>query len=338
MEAPVRIGRYELLEHVGHGSIGVLYRGRDTVLGREVAIKIMAAGLLGDSAAHERFFREARAAARLQHVNIVTVFEFGEHEDTPFIVMEFLRGSSLAERLRQPPPMSLRDQLDVGIQLCAGLESAHAQGVVHRDVKPGNVWLCLDGTVKLLDFAIATAASSAVTVANVLTSVRYMAPEQITGAEIDGRADIFAAGVVLCELFTGHRPFDADSPAGVMLKIVNEPAAITGAEIPPPLRSALLRSLEKSPADRYAKAAEFGRALKAVKATLPLPPETGAILIDRKLINKAAAPRPAGQPKDRVPPARSAMRGAPAVKSWLLPVGVIVALAVLAATVYFFLR
>src|SRR5215217_7745271 len=315
MEAPARIGRYELLEHIGHGSMGALYRGRDTVLGREVAVRVMAGGSLGDAAAHDRFFREARAAARLQHVNIVTVFEFGEHEDTPFIVMEFLRGSSLAERLRQPP-MSLRDQLDIGIQLCAGLESAHTQGVVHRDVKPGNVWLCLDGTVKLLDFAIATAASSAVTVANVLTSVRYMAPEQITGAEIDGRADIFSAGVVLCEMFTGRRPFEAESPAGVMLKIVNEPPIITGSEIPQALKSALMRALEKSPGTRYAKAAELGRALKAVKANLPLPPETGTIVIDRKTLRKAAS-RAAGKPAEKIEAAVAGTRRMQTA-TWLL--------------------
>ena len=333
MEAPARIGRYELLEHIGHGSMGALYRGRDTVLGREVAVRVMAAGLLGDEAAHTRFFREARNAARLQHVNIVTVFEFGEHEDTPFVVMEFLRGCSLAERLRQPAPMSLREKLDLALQLCAGLEAAHTQGVVHREVKPANVWLGLDGTVKLLDFAIATAASSAVTVANVLTSARYMAPEQITGGEVDGRADIFSAGVVLCELFTGRRPFEADSPANVMLKIVNEPPIITGTEIPPGLKSALLRALEKSPAMRYAKASEFGRALKAVKSTLPLPPETGAIVVDRRTRQRLAE---AAQHTEA--PEKTAESGGGVLASnrarWLLLAAVIALLAIVAIAAY----
>jgi len=334
MEAPARIGRYELLEHIGHGSMGALYRGRDTVLGREVAVRVMAGGSLGDEAAHARFFREARAAARLQHVNIVTVFEFGEHEDTPFVVMEFLRGSSLAERLRQPKPMPLRDQLDVAIQLCAGLESAHAQGVVHRDLKPANVWLCLDGTVKLLDFAIATAASSAATVANVLTSARYMAPEQITGGEVDARADVFSAGVLLCEVFTGHRPFEADSPAAVMLKIVNDPPIITGTEIPPALKSALLRALEKSPASRYATAAELGRALKAVKANLPLPPETGTILIDRRLIKRPSAPHPARAASPEGTSSSTEARRMPRATLWWLLAVVLAVLMVLGIAAY----
>ena len=159
-------------------TLGVLYRAHDTVLGREVAVKVMAAGFLGDEKAHARFFHEAKAAARLQHVNIVTMFEFGEQQDTPYIVMEFLRGFSLAERMRQSTAMPLREKVDIAIQLCAGLEAAHKQGVIHRDVKPANVWLCLNGTVKLLDFGIATAASSNATVADVFASPDYMSPSR----------------------------------------------------------------------------------------------------------------------------------------------------------------
>jgi len=285
-EAPPKVGRYELLERIGQGSMGVLYRGRDTLLGREVAVKVMAAGFLGDVAAHARFFREAKAAARLQHVNIVTIFEFGEHDETPYIVMEFLRGGSLAGRLRQEPAMSLRDKLDTAIQLCAGLEAAHTQGVVHRDVKPGNVWICQDGTVKLLDFGIATAASSGATFAEVMGSPGYMSPEQVAGKEVDGRTDIFSAGVVLYEMLSGRRPFEADSPTGILLKIVNENAApIVQAELPPALTAAVTRAMEKSPAARYARASELGRDLKAVKSDLPLPLETGTLFIDRTLLH-----------------------------------------------------
>src|SRR5687768_3482247 len=212
MSDPKRLGRYELLELIGQGSLGALYRSRDTLLGREVAVKVMAAGFHGDETAQARFFREAKAAARLQHVNIVTMFEFGEQDQTPFIVMEFLRGFSLANRMRQQTAMPLREKLDVAIQLCAGLEAAHKQGVVHRDVKPGNVWICLDGTVKLLDFGIAAGASSNATIIDVLGSPGYMSPEQIAGTPVDARTDIFSAGVVLYEMLTGRRPFEADSP------------------------------------------------------------------------------------------------------------------------------
>ncbi len=310
MEPPLEFGRYELLERIGHGSMGGLYRGRDTLLGREVAVKIMAAGLLGDEAARARFFREAKAAARLQHVNIVTIFEFGEHDETPYIVTEFLRGRSLAERLRQAPAMSLADTLDTAIQLCAGLEAAHAQGVVHRDVKPGNVWICHDGTVKLLDFGIATAASSGATVAEILGSPGYMSPEQVAGRDADERTDIFSAGVVLYEMLSGRHPFEADSPTGVMLKIVNDTAEpIADAQWPRGLASAVRRAMEKSPAARYARASELRRDLKAVKADLPPPTESGTLLIGQTVFHTSPAPPPADSaPGVKLPARLAALR------------------------------
>src|SRR5262245_40609113 len=270
MTDPAKFGRYELLERVGQGTLGGLYRARDTVLGREVAVKVMTAGFLGDKGAHARFFHEAKAAARLQHVNIVTVFEFGEQQETPYIVMEFLRGFSLAERMRQGTPLPLREKVDIAIQLCAGLEAAHKQGVIHRDVKPANVWLCLNGTVKLLDFGIATAAAASnATVVDMFGSPGYLSPEQIEGREVDARSGIFAAGAVVYEMLTGHHPFEGDSPTAVMLKIVNDvPRRIDNRELPAALQAAVARALEKAPDARYARAADFGRDLKSVKASM----------------------------------------------------------------------
>ena len=307
MTDPAKFGRYELLERIGQGTLGVLYRARDTVLGREVAVKIMAAGFLGDESAHNRFFHEARSAARLQHVNIVTMFEFGEQQETPYIVMEFLRGFSLAERMRQGTPLPLREKVDIATQLCAGLEAAHKQGVIHRDVKPANVWLCLNGTVKLLDFGIATAASSNATVADGFGSPGYMSPEQIEGREVDARSDIFSAGAVVYEMLTGRHPFEADSPTAVMLKIVNEvPRRIDGGDLPAALTAAVARALEKSPAARYARAADFGRDLKAAKAGMRNPRETATVIIDRSKLNLPPRPQtPAAPPVPAVPePAR----------------------------------
>ncbi len=282
--APTRVGRYELLERVGRGSLGALYRGRDSVLGREVAVKVMAPGLLGDGTAHARFFSEARAAARLQHVNIVTIFEFGEHERTPYIVMEFLRGNNLDERMRKEPPLSLPQKLDIAIQICAGLEAAHTQDVVHRDIKPRNIWICEDGTVKLLDFAIATAATTSGTF-DLLASPSYMSPEQITSKEVDRRTDIYSSGAVLYELISGRRPFEADSPAGVMLKIVNESAPpLDGVETPSTLAASVARAMDKSPAARYSRASEFGRELRTIKADLPQPSDAATLLIDRTML------------------------------------------------------
>ena len=306
MTDPAKFGRYELLERIGQGTLGVLYRARDSVLGREVAVKVMAAGFLGDKSAHARFFHEAKAAARLQHVNIVTVFEFGEQQETPYIVMEFLRGFSLAERMRQRMPLPLREKVDIAVQLCAGLEAAHKQGVIHRDVKPANVWLCLNGTVKLLDFGIATAASSNATVVDMFGSPGYMSPEQIEGREVDARSDIFSAGAVVYEMLTGRHPFEGDSPTAVMLKIVNDvPRRIDNRELPAALETAVARALEKAPDARYARAADFGRDLKTVKAGMPNPRETATVVIDRSKLN--LPPRPPAPPAPQpMPPAAPA--------------------------------
>ena len=151
-----KIGRYQVLERVGKGGMGVLYRGFDPVLDREVAIKLMHADFSEDTEQmRPRFYREARAAAKLNHRNIVTIFEFAEESNVPYIVMEFLRGTPLGARMKAPPPLTLDDKLNVVAQLCDGLSYAHEQGVVHRDVKPDNVFLLEDGSVKLLDFGIA---------------------------------------------------------------------------------------------------------------------------------------------------------------------------------------
>ena len=333
MTDPAKFGRYELLERIGQGTLGVLYRARDTVLGREVAVKVMAAGFHGDQSAHARFFHEAKAAARLQHVNIVTVFEFGEQQETPYIVMEFLHGFSLAERMRQGRALPLREKVDIAIQLCAGLEAAHKQGVVHRDVKPANVWLCLNGTVKLLDFGIATAASSNATVVDMFGSPGYMSPEQIEGREVDARSDIFSAGAVVYEMLTGRHPFEGDSPTAVMLKIVNDvPRRIDHRELPAALETAVARALEKAPDARYARAADFGRDLKTVKAGMPNPRETATVIIDRSKLNLPPRPPapPAPQPMPPAAPAGEPVRSG-SVKWPILVAALIVVLAAIIA-------
>ena len=215
-----------------------------------------------DESARTRFYREARAAARLQHRNIVTIFEFAEDNGTPYIAMEFLRGQSLAQRMQSGPPLTLVQKLDIVTQLLTGLHYAHEQGIVHRDVKPPNIWLLDDGTVKLLDFGIAKIAASTMTNAgSILGSAFYMAPEQISGREVDGRADIFASGVVLYELLASHRPFDGDSPTVVMMKIVNEEAQPIGKfvqDLPQALVAAVMRALNKEPSRRFPHAGDFG--------------------------------------------------------------------------------
>ena len=278
MELPGTIGRYEMTERVGRGGMGVLYRGRDPVLDREVAIKVMAGDFTADEAARARFFREARAAARLQHRNIVTIYEFAEDHGTPYIAMEFLRGRSLAARMAQDPPLTLVQKLDIVTQLCTGLHYAHEQGIVHRDVKPGNIWLMDDGTVKLLDFGIAKIAASTMTSSgSVLGSAAYMAPEQVAGREIDGRADVFAAGVVLYELVARRKPFEGDAPTAVMMKIIKEdppPIRNFAPDLPAALVNAVTRALQKDPDRRFMHAGDFGAELRLIRLSLERTSET----------------------------------------------------------------
>jgi len=278
LEQPRTIGRYEVIERVGRGGMGVLYRGRDPVLDREVAIKVMGGDFAADDSARTRFYREARASARLQHRNIVTIYEFAEDNGNPYIAMEFLRGQSLQQRMASATPFPLVQKLDIVTQLLTGLHYAHEQGIVHRDVKPANIWLLEDGTVKLLDFGIAKIAASTMTSAgSVLGSAFYMAPEQVTGREVDGRADIFAAGVVLYELLTTHRPFEGESPTVVMMKIVNEDATpITKylTDLQPALAAAVMKALHKEPARRFPHAGDFGAELRLLRLSVERASET----------------------------------------------------------------
>ena len=225
---PQAIGRYRIVECIGRGGMGVLYRATDPLLERDVAIKLMLVDFKSDPSARERFHREARAVARLQHRNVVTIHELGDSEGIPYIVMEFLSGRDLEALLKRDPPLGLDEKLDVTIQLCVGLSYAHEQGIVHRDIKPSNVRVLEDGTVKILDFGIAKFAMSAMTQSgSVMGTAQYMAPEQIMGQPVDGRADLFSTGVLLYEIIAGQKPFSGDTPTAIVYQILHaEPTPI----------------------------------------------------------------------------------------------------------------
>jgi serine/threonine-protein kinase len=271
---PEKIGRYQILEVVGRGGMGVLYRGFDPVLDREVAVKVMLAEFsLDNEHLRARFYREAKAAAKLQHRNIVTVFEFAEEANQPHIVMEYLRGIPLSARIDKAPELTLDAKLDIVAQLCAGLGYAHSQGVVHRDVKPANVFLLEDGSVKLLDFGIAKLTSSTLTrQGDVLGSAQYMSPEQVAGSEnVDRRADVWSTGVLLYELLSGRKPFDADGLATIIVKILKEdpePLGTLVQGLPQELVDTVMRALEKDPAKRTPKAEELGRELQSIRKSM----------------------------------------------------------------------
>ena len=272
---PTHIGRYEILSLLGRGGMGVLYKAKDPTLDREVALKMMLVDFSFDGTARERFEREAKAVARLQHANVVTIHELGQHEGAPYIVMELLSGEDLEAVLRRPEPPPLSTKLEIVAQLCEGLSYAHEQGIVHRDIKPANVRVLEDGTVKILDFGIAKFAQSSMTQSGaIMGTAHYMAPEQIMGNPLDGRADLFSVGVLLHELLSGKKPFAGDSPTAVVYQIVHGEAPSVGdvvSGLPEGLNEVVTRALKKDPNERYNSASDMASDLRLVKMMLDLP-------------------------------------------------------------------
>src|SRR5688572_21326485 len=190
-----RIGKYSIVGRIGRGGMGMVYRGLDEVLEREVAVKTLTVEATLDEESRQRFEIEAKAAARLQHPNIVTVFELGEERGLPFIAMELLPGADLETLLRSGEPLLLREKLEILIQVLRGLHYAHEHRIIHRDVKPSNIRLLEDGTAKIMDFGIAKLGSTGVTKAGMMVgTVHYMSPEQVRGRALDGRSDVFSVG------------------------------------------------------------------------------------------------------------------------------------------------
>jgi eukaryotic-like serine/threonine-protein kinase len=260
--------RYELGPVLGQGGMARVHQGLDRQLGRQVAIKVLAPPFDRDGEFVERFRREARAAAGLSHPNIVAVFDSGSDDGTHFIVTELVEGETLADRLRRDGPMPPADAVAVAVDIARALAAAHARGLIHRDIKPGNVMLLPDGRVKVVDFGIARAAGSDTLTHTgvVLGSTAYLSPEQAGGQPVDERADLYSLGCVLYEMLTGHVPFRADTPIATMYRHVNEdaPPPSTIAPVQRELEDVVLRCLEKDPKRRFASAAELEAALLAV--------------------------------------------------------------------------
>jgi len=276
-----RLGPYQIVALVGSGGMGEVYRARDARLGRDVAVKVLSAGTSVNVERLRRFEQEARAAAALNHPNIVAVHDVGSHEQAPYIVSELLEGRSLRELL-SAGPLPSRKAIDFAIQLAGGLAAAHEKGIVHRDLKPENVFVTADTRVKILDFGLAklverelpTAAEGvATTVAPetlpgvVLGTNGYMAPEQVRGLSSDHRADIFAFGAILYEMLCGKRAFRRDTDADTMMAILRDHPAdlsIADAHIPAALVRIVDRCLEKNAAARFQSASDLAFALSTV--------------------------------------------------------------------------
>ncbi len=283
---PGKIGKYDVTRIIGRGGMGVVYQATDPHLDRRVAIKMITGAFAEDPDMLKRFFREAQSLASLQHPNIVTVFDLGDYNGNPYLVMEYLEGEGLDAVLSNRRQLSLLEKITVVIQVCHGLGYAHRRGVIHRDIKPANIMLCKEGGVKIFDFGIAHVRNQNVTrTGQVLGTLRYMAPEQFKSQPVDARADIFSTGVVLYQLFTDHMPFEAENTATTMLKIVHDPPLPVAnflSGYPPEMEQILLRSLAKNPDERYRSADEFALDLAQLQGQLK------EELIGREMLEVAA--------------------------------------------------
>jgi DNA-binding SARP family transcriptional activator/Cdc6-like AAA superfamily ATPase/predicted Ser/Thr protein kinase len=259
--------RYRLETEIGRGGMSVVYRARDTLLERDVAVKVMSAAGLGTEG-RTRLLQEAQSAARLNHPNIVTVHDVEEADGSPFIVMELVEGESLYDlKVAGDRRLGALDEVvTIACQICAALEHAHAHGIIHRDLKPENVMITAGGAVKLMDFGLARSMASRLTSEGTIAgTVFYLAPELALGGEFDGRADLYALGVMLYELTTGRLPFAADDPIAVISQHLHAPVVPPRAkneQIPPALDALIVRLLSKAPADRPASASEVLRMLE----------------------------------------------------------------------------
>jgi serine/threonine protein kinase len=254
-EVPSRIGRFRILDSLGHGAMGIVYRARDESLERDVALKVMSIGLGTDPDARARFKREAQAAARLQHPNIVTIYELGEHEGSPYMVMELMEGLDLQQAILAGVRPDPKVTLPVVLQLLSGLGHAHEHGIVHRDVKPSNLFLPRGRPAKIMDFGVARLAAGGMTTAGMMVGTpNYMSPEQVRAGPVDGRSDLFSAGLILYELVTGEKAYRSDSVVALLYKIAHEDPDLSllpqGAEWDR-LRTVLGRALAQEVDERY---------------------------------------------------------------------------------------
>ncbi len=250
-----KLGKYELIQELGRGAMGIVYRARDPIINRLVALKTITKGVAEDPNMLQRFYREAQSAGGLQHPNIVTIYDMGEEAGTPYIAMELVEGESLEQLIGSRPDLPLSLKLTYAIQACRAFDYAHKRGIIHRDIKPANVMLSKEGIVKVVDFGIARVVKTSKTQTGMLIGTfAYMAPEQYHGEHADERSDLWSFGVLLYELVSYQRPFRGDAPAILMHGICDqdfEPLCAACPESPPELGAVLSKVLQKNPMDRY---------------------------------------------------------------------------------------
>jgi eukaryotic-like serine/threonine-protein kinase len=316
-------GRYRVERTLGQGGMAAVYLAHDSELDRAVAIKVLAEHLASDEAFRQRFLREARMAAKLSHPNIVHVYDQGEEDGQPFIVMEYVKGPTLSEELKRTGPLPPARVVDLALQICGGLEHAHASGLVHRDIKPGNLLLREDGTVKIADFGIARAAQATrlTQIGSVLGTAAYLAPEQAAGETVTAAADIYSLGCVLFELLTGRTPYVFESLPELVVKQREEaitPIRELRPDVPAELEAAVMRCLARGLEHRPASAAELAKELATGSPeppTEPLPRPSGVRASDVETVPLAEAAPTAPLRRARAPHRRFTL---PSRATWLV--------------------
>ena len=292
MATQVYSGRYEIVEHLARGGMAEVYVAYDQLLDRRVALKVLFPEFAADRSFVERFRREARSAAGLNHHNVVSVYDTGEEDGTYFIVMEYVEGRTLRDIIRSEGPLLPQRAADIGADIAAALAFAHRHGVVHRDVKPGNVLIDRAGRVKVTDFGIARAGDMQENLTQtgaVMGTATYFSPEQAQGGAIDPRSDVYSLGVVLYEMVTGRPPFSGDSPVAIAYQHVREtpaPPSSVNPDVPPDFEACVLKCLAKNPANRYASADDLradlirfgqGQRVRAEPVLVPPLPDATAV-------------------------------------------------------------
>lgn len=270
-EKNVLAGRYELIEKIGDGGMAIVYKAKDRLLKRHIAVKILKPEFVKDVKFIENFRRESHAAASLSNPNIVSIYDVGQEGSINYIVMELVTGEPLSEKIRKEGPLDYRVAMNIAKQIAHGLSAAHRKGIIHRDVKPHNILMTEDGIAKITDFGIAKAVTSTTIVdssnENIMGSVHYFSPEQAKGGNVDAKSDIYSLGIVLFEMLTGKVPFDGDNPVTVALMQINEniiAPSVLNHNIPPALEEVVLKATEKNPAKRYETADQMIEALNRV--------------------------------------------------------------------------
>jgi eukaryotic-like serine/threonine-protein kinase len=284
-----QLGKYRIVARIGQGAMGEVFRAHDPVIGRDVALKVMSAAIGDNAELRQRFQREARSAGRLNHPNIVTIYDFGEDQGRIFIAMELLEGRDLKELIAGQASLGLDQKLDFMQQICGGVAFAHSKDVIHRDLKPANIHLAPSGLIKIMDFGVAKYTASDITGSGIIVGTpHYMAPEQVHGEKATAQSDVFSLGALFYELLSYRKPFTGDSLHAILYQVTSaspEPLARTAPGVPRALSAVVERALEKDPGRRHGSAEELGQALREAGAGAPAGPPP----VDPSAVDPSAA-------------------------------------------------